>query len=154
MKTKAEVRKHRGRRISPRSSVFAALAAALTVVTVGCVQQLDFQQPVRSCSNLGLRAGASLHEEAKHFLVRHFKERDPASLQYAYYATRDTEELTRSIRLCDDFDREFRRRGSELIRSARILRRVVVGNMRDNDPSVMVHLMGPAYDEVYPTDIR
>ena len=143
-----------GRRTGVPGRALAVLVTAISVLAAGCVQQLDFQQPIRSCADTGLNAAASLHEEAKQYLVRHFKERDASSLQFAYYATQDTEELTRAIRFCGDFDRFFRQRGSEIIRSARILRRVIIGNMRDNDPAVMVHLMGPDYDDVFPTDIR
>lgn len=137
--------------------VVTAVVVGLALLALGgCLRQFEqLQQPqARSCSETRLDAAAALHEEAKEFLVRHFNERDNRSLLFAYYASQDTEELTKSIRYCEDFDRLYRERGSNLIRATRILRKVVVGNMRDPDPTVLVHLMGPDYDDVFRSDIR
>ena len=121
----------------------------------GCVNQLDLrqQQPV-SCSESRLLVAAALFEESKEFVLQHFKERDNSSLLFAYYSSKDAEELTKSIRDCDDFDREFKSRGTELIRATRVLRRVVVLNMRDPDPAVMIQLLGPNHDGDFKNDIR
>jgi hypothetical protein len=126
-----------------------------TALLGGCFSALELapQEPV-SCSRQRLDAAAGLYEEAKDYLDMHFRERDNVSLLYAYYYTVDAEELTRSIRNCDDFGRRFRERGGQLIRANRVLRRVAVVNMRDPDPMVMIHLLGTKYDEVFKTDIR
>ncbi len=121
----------------------------------GCVNQLDLrqQQPV-SCSERRLDVAAALFEESKEFVLQYFEERDNTSLLFAYYSSKDAEELTKSIRNCDDFDRDFKARGTELIRATRVLRRVVVLNMRDPDPAVMIQLLGSDYDGVFKSDIR
>ena len=132
------------------------LVLALCGFLLGCtLEQLELipQEPP-TCSKRRLDVAAGLYDQAKQFLEVHLRERDNRSLLYAYYASLDAEELTRTIRLCFDFTSEARERGTDLIRANRILRRVVVVNMRDPDPMVMLHLLGPKYDEVFKTDIQ
>lgn len=121
----------------------------------GCVNQLDLlqQQPV-SCSERRLDVAAALFEESKDFMLQYFEERDNSLLLFAYYSSKDAEDLTKSIRNCNDFDRDFKARGTELIRATRVLRRVVVLNMRDPDPAVMAQLLGSNYNGVFKSDIR
>ena len=149
----AAIRKQ-GRAVAARTALLAALVLCGPLLS-SCLDQLELvpQAPV-SCSNRRLDIAAGLHDQAKHLLDTHFRERDNLSLLYAYYASVDAEELTRTIRLCDDFGAQARERGTGLIRATRILRRVVVVNMRDPDPMVMIHLLGTQYDDVFKTDIR
>lgn len=131
------------------------LLGALVVLGLSsCAAQFrTAQQPPESCSRRRLNAAATLYEEAKEFLELHFKERHNSSLVFAYYASRDAEALARTIRGCPDFE-SFRRRGVDLIRANRIFRRVVRLNMRDPDPMVLMHILGPAYDEIIKSDIK
>jgi hypothetical protein len=144
-------------RTPPRGGGMALLAALAVcgLLLSSCLNQLELapQEPV-SCSKRRMDIAASLYDQAKQFLDVHLRERDNLSLLYAYYASVDAEQLTRTIRLCDDFGGEARERGTNLIRATRILRRVVVVNMRDPDPMVMIHLLGTKYDDVFKTDIH
>jgi hypothetical protein len=144
-------RSHSG---AKRLALLAALALCGALLS-SCLDQLELaqQEPV-SCTKRRLDVAAGLYDEAKQFLDVHLRERDNLSLLYAYYASLDAEELTRTIRLCDDFGGGARERGTDLIRATRILRRVVVVNMRDPDPMVMIHLLGTKYDDVFKKDIR
>jgi hypothetical protein len=149
----AAIRK-RARRGAAARVMLAALMLCASALS-SCLDPLELAPQVPfSCSNHRLDVAAGLYDEAKHFLDVHLQERDNLSLLYAYYASLDAEELTRTIRLCDDFGVNVRKRGTDLIRATRILRRVVVVNMRDPDPMVMIHLLGTKYDEVFKTDIR
>ena len=155
---KISVRRHgwRSARGGPFRQAVRGGAILISLLALsGCVNQLDLrqQQPV-SCSERRLDVAAALFEESKEFVLLYFEERDNSSLLFAYYSSKDAEDLTKSIRNCDDFDRDFKARGTELIRATRVLRRVVVLNMRDPDPAVMIQLLGPSYDGVFKSDIR
>jgi hypothetical protein len=135
---------------------FRPVALGLSVLLLGsCVGDFDLNAPLPvSCSTRRLNLSAVLYEEAKDFISVHYKERDHLSLLYAYYATVDAEELTRTIRYCDDFSPLMKSRGTDLIRAARILRKAAILNMRDGDPMVLVQLLGRQYDEVFKSDIH
>jgi hypothetical protein len=136
-----------------RSRVAALIVCGLMLGS--CLEQLELVPPPPvSCSNRRLNVAASLYEEAKDYLTSHFKERDHLSPLYAYYASVDAEELTRTIRFCDDFNDVAKERGANLIRAARVLRRVILLNMRDPDPMVMMHVLGGEYEEVFKSDIH
>jgi len=144
-----------------RGRVGRAWAAMLTVLVLcgpllsSCLDSRELAPPEPvSCSKHRLAVAAGWYDEAKHLLDAHLRERDNLSLLYAYYRSVDAEELTRSIRSCDDFGGKAHERGTDLIRATRILRRVVVVNMRDPDPMVMIHLLGTKYDDVFKKDIR
>ena len=149
----AATRKRR-RGVMARAALFAALVLCGPVLG-SCLEKIELAPPESaSCSRRRLDVAAGYYDEAKHFLDVHLRERDNLSLLYAYYKSVDAEELTRTIRSCDDFGGQARERGTDLIRAARILRRVVVVNMRDPDPMVMIHMLGTKYDDVFKKDIR
>lgn len=132
------------------------LALGLCALGLGsCLESFELTAPLPvSCSNRRLNLSAALYEEAKDFLSVHYKERDHLSLLYAYYASVDAEQLTRTIQYCDDFSPVIKQRGIEMILAARTLRRAALLNMRDGDPMVLVQLLGRKYDEVFKSDIH
>jgi len=139
-----------------RATRLRPLALGLCALALGsCLESFDLTAPVPvSCSNRRLNLSAALYEEAKDFLTTHYQERDHLSLLYAYYASVDAEELTRTIRFCDDFSSLMKERGTELIRATRALRKAALLNMRDGDPMVLVQLLGRKYDGVFKSDIH
>lgn len=143
-------------RIGNAAGLVRLLALAPIVLTLGaCLDSFELAapQPV-SCSTRRLNLSAALYEEAKDFLTVHYKERDNLSLLYAYYASVDAEQLTRTIQYCDDFTPTMKQRGTDMIRAARTLRKAALLNMRDGDPMVLVQLLGRKYDEVFKSDIH
>ena len=145
------------KRLPPRrrGAVHVAALALCGLLLGSCLDQFELTPPDQvSCSTRRLNVAASLYEEAKEFLTSHFKERDHLSLLYAYYATVDAEELTRSIRSCPDFNAVTKERGTDLIRAARVLRKAAMLNMRDTDPAVLVQVLGRKYDDVFKNDIH
>lgn len=132
------------------------LALVLGALTLGgCLDSFELAAPLPvSCSTRRLNLSASLYEEAKEFLSIHYKERDNLSLLYAYYASVDAEQLTRTIQYCDDFSPGMKQRGTDMIRAARTLRKAALLNMRDGDPMVLVQVLGRKYDEVFKSDIH
>lgn len=144
------------RRRGKGRGMLRAAALILSGLALGsCLDQFELTplEPV-SCSNRRLNLAASLYEQSKEFMTDHFKERDDLSLLYAYYASMDAEDITRSIRSCDDFNDVAKARGTDLIRAARMLRKAVLLNMRDPDPALMVQLLGRKYVEVFKSDIH
>lgn len=145
-------------RQAPRSIVVTLRLGALLLSGLmlgSCLDSLDLSSPYPvSCSSRRLNLSAALYDEAKEFMTIHFRERDHLSVLYAYYASVDAEQLTRTIQYCDDFTPVAKERGKDLIRAARILRKAAVLNMRDGDPQVMVHILGRKYDEVFSSDIH
>ena len=144
------------RRPGKGRGMLRAAALILSGLALGsCLDQFELTPPEPiSCSSRRLNLAASLYEQSKEFMTDHFKERDDLSLLYAYYASMDAEDLTRSIRSCDDFNDVAKARGTDLIRAARMLRKAVLLNMRDPDPALMVQLLGRKYVEVFKSDIH
>lgn len=150
---------HAGRkaaRAGPRPGI--SLPLGLAVVALGlssCLGQLEIgqQQPV-SCSTRRLDLAAGLYERAKEMLETHFVERRDDSLVMAYYMSRDAEDLSKTIRGCDDFNRAHKERAIGLIRANRLFRRILLLNMRDPDPFVMINILGSRYSRIFKNDIQ
>ncbi len=62
--------------------------------------------------------------------------------------------LARSIRTCFDFDDDGKRRAIELIRANRVLRILVIRNLRDLDPQLAIGVFGDEYREIFKNDIN
>ena len=126
----------------------------LALLPAACIDQLEFAPVAQfSCSEVRLNAAAGFYEEAKEQLELHFTERPNNSLVFAYYLSLDSEELAKTIRACPDFRRN-KERAIDLIRANLVFRRVLLVNMRDSDPFVMINILGYKYDEVFRSDIH
>ena len=62
--------------------------------------------------------------------------------------------IARSVRSCYDFTREVKRDAIELIRINLVFQKLVMSNMRDQDPGVVAGLLGDQYREIFKNDIR
>ena len=67
---------------------------------------------------------------------------------------RNVTALARATRGCPDFDELIRRQAVELIKANLLFQRLVVSNMRDQDPGVVADLYGSQYREIFKNDIR
>ena len=132
-----------------------ALGLGLVLLLAACVGDLELIQPEPfSCTKRRLDVASGMYDEAKEMLRIHFKERHNSSLVIAYYLSQDSEALSKSIRRCIDFGEISKERAISLIRANRIFRRVLVVNMRDTDPYVMISILGSQYDSVFKSDIH
>lgn len=142
----------------PRSAVrgMALLCAALLLlgagVLAGCVPVAPYGYV--SCGTHRLRLSEQYYEEAKKKLALHFKQRVDTALSDAYHDSQNAVLLARATRNCDDFDEAIRSQAINLIKTNLIFQKLVMSNMRDQDPGVVIDLYGPQYREIFKNDIR
>lgn len=139
-----------------RRAALLPLAAALLLVPVlsACTLAQFERRPVESCTQRRLGVAYALYDEAKRQLTRHYEQRNDLALEFAYHASRDSMSAARTIRTCYDFDTVAKEQAVDLIRSNMLFQKLVVSNMRDQDPSVVIGLYGERYREIFKSDIR
>lgn len=106
------------------------------------------------CGERRLELAAAFYDQAKAQLALHYKQRTDAALSDAYYASQDAILLARATRNCIDFDEVIRRQAIDLIKTNLLFQKLVVSNMRDQDPGVVIDLYGEEYREIFKNDIR
>ena len=112
------------------------------------------QLVLQSCADPRLDLASSLYEEAKDQFAVHFQQRRFTALNVAYRSSKDAVLVARSTRGCYDFDVVTRRRALSLIRSNLLFQKLVLSNMRDQDPEVVVGLFGEMYQDIFKNDIH
>lgn len=144
-----------GRRsgVGRRSGTGGILTALLlaTMVLAGCAVQSS--QPV-FCAEKRINLAMEMFDRAKEQLAVHYKQRTDSTLGSAYRASQDAVTLARASRRCRDFDRVIRRQALDLIRTNLLFQKLVVSNMRDQDPGVVIDIYGPGYREIFKNDIQ
>ena len=128
----------------------AALVAGLLLA--GCVGART-RAPV-FCGERRMDQALLAYDQAKEHLAIHYQNRSDSSLGLAYRASQDAIFLARASRNCYDFDQVMRRQAINLIKTNLLLQKLVVSNMRDQDPSVVIDLYGPRYREIFKNDIQ
>ena len=126
--------------------------ALLTAAVVGCSARERLQ--AADCGARRLQLSGLQYERAKEKLAEHFRQRVDVALTEAYHASLDATALARATRGCPDFDELIRRQAIELIKANLLFQRLVVSNMRDQDPGVVADLYGSQYREIFKNDIR
>ncbi len=132
----------------------------LPVLLAGLLLLAACAPPPRSlglpCGERRLQLAGVLYQQARDHLAEHFTRRTDASLGDAFYASRDSVILARATRNCFDFDEVVRRQAVDLIKANLLFQKLVVSNMRDQDPGVVVDLYGRGYREmeIFKNDIR
>ncbi len=140
---------------SPAATLRGLLLAGLIAGVAACTNGLPRAAlQDESCVQRRLDAAVISYEDAKSQFAEHFKLRTDTSLRFAYQASVDSTRLARSIKSCFDFDRSFIPEARNLIRSNRILRRLVRSNLRDPDPQQAIGVFGDQYREVFKNDIN
>ena len=134
-----------------RGLLLAVLIAGVAACTNG-LPRAALQD--ESCVQRRLDAAVISYEDAKSQFAEHFKLRTDTALRFAYQASVDSTRLARSIKSCFDFDRSFIPVARDLIRSNRILRRLVRSNLRDSDPQQAIGMFGDQYREIFKNDIN
>jgi len=129
-----------------------ALSAALLLL-VGCAAQYQ-AQPSDFCAYRRVDLAYELYDTARGALSVHYRSRRDSALGLAYQASRDSNFMARATRSCMDFDEVVRRQAIDLIRANLLLQKLIVSNMRDQDPGVVVDLYGEEYREIFKTDIQ
>ena len=107
-----------------------------------------------SCVRVRLSAAAISYQDAKALFVEHFKVRSDRSLRFAYMASLDSSRLAVSIKGCFDFDRSFVNEAKSILRSNRVLRKLVKNTMRDSDAQLAIGIFGDEYREIFKNDIN
>ena len=134
-----------------RGLLLAVLLAGVAACTDGLPRAVLQDE---SCVQKRLDAAVISYEDAKSQFAEHFKLRTDTSLRFAYQASVDSTRLARSIKTCFDFDRSFIPAAKDLLRSNRILRRLVRSNLRDPDPQQAIGVFGEQYREIFKNDIN
>ena len=148
----APVENRRGRRPGCGGILVGALGALL--VLSGCTDTFTRNQlREASCVRSRLDAAEISYEDAKIQFAEHFRSRGDTSLRFAYMASIDSSRLALSIRRCFDFDRSDTREARSILRSNRMLRRLVKINLRDSDPQQAIGIFGDQYREIFKNDI-
>lgn len=130
------------------------LSALLLAAVMSCA--VDFGQPVlvTQCSRIRLDAAIISYEDAKDQFAEHFQTRSDTALVYAYHATVDAVQLARSIKTCFDFSDGYKQEAIWLIRTNRVFQRLIMNNLRDPDPEVVIGMFGSRYREIIRNDIN
>ena len=130
-----------------------ALPAALVLVAIlaGCAARV--RAPVY-CGERRIDLAMLAYDQAKEQLAIHYKNRTDSALGAAYRSSQDSVFLARASRGCYDFDAVMRRQAINLIKTNLLFQKLVVSNMRDQDPGVVIDLYGPRYREIFKNDIQ
>ena len=147
--------------VSPRIPAGKALltlgkAAALgvAIATLAACSPQSSRVSRASCAEDRIELASNLYNQARQQLTRHFRERVDTALGRAYQSSKDSVQVARASRSCEDFDRVIRRQALDLIRANLLFQRLVISNMRDQDPSVVIDLYGDGYREIFKSDIQ
>ena len=133
-----------------RVAVPAVLLAALLLA--GCAPAP--RGPTFSCGLRRLELASAYYDVAREKMALHFRQRVDQALTEAYHASQDAVLLARASRNCPDFDELVRRNALDLIKSNLLFQKLVVSNMRDQDPGVVIDLYGARYREIFKSDIQ
>lgn len=143
-----------GRRGWGRAPCLVASAILLVMVLAQCATELGRRTGEQeTCAKRRFDAAVVSYEDAKRQFSEHFRGRNDSALVFAYHASVDSVRLTRSLAGCFDFTENYRRQGTELIRSNQVLQRLVVSNLRDADPGAAIALFGDDYRDFMKNDI-
>jgi len=129
-----------------------AALALLVGVGSGCTSSAERLQA--ACGGRRLQAAVRKYDQAKEKLAEHFRQRADETLTDAYHASEDSVALARATRGCPDFDTLIRRQAIDLIKANLLFQKLVLSNMRDQDPGVVADLYGSQYREIFKNDIR
>ncbi len=130
--------------------IFPVLLLA-ALVLAGCGGQIA---PPEFCAERRISLAMDMFDRAKEHLAIHYKQRTDSNLGVAYRASQDAVTLARASRRCRDFDLVIRRQAIDLIRTNQLFQKLVVSNMRDQDPGVVIDIYGPQYREIFKNDIQ
>jgi hypothetical protein len=135
-----------------RTRLTWTLGLLLALAVAGCAPA----RPVDglACATRRLEVARSLYESARTGLARYFRQREDFALTEAYLASQDAAVLARATRGCWDFDELSRRQAIDLIKASLLFQKLVVSNMRDQDPGVVVDLYGREYREIFRSDLH
>ena len=133
--------------------VMALLLALLLLVLAACGPAVR-RRASNVCAYRRVAVAYDLYDQAKGQLTRHYQVRTDTALGRSYQHSRDSVLLARASRGCTDFDEIVRRQAIDLIRANLLLQRLLVSNMRDQDPSVVIDLYGEEYREIFKNDIQ
>jgi hypothetical protein len=138
-----------------RPARLALLGAAVLLaglVAAGCVPRRQYGD--FTCGARRLQLSAGYLDQAKEKLALHFRRRVDSALAEAFHASQDSVLLARATRNCPDFDEAIRRQAIDLIKTNLLFQKLVVSNMRDQDPGVVIDLYGSEYRDIFKNDIR
>lgn len=128
----------------------AALMLA-TLLLAGCAGSAVLPE---FCAEKRITLAIEMFDRAKGQLAIHYQQRTDSTLGLAYRASQDAVTMARATRRCRDFDRVIRRQAINLIRTNLLFQKLVVSNMRDQDPGVVIDIYGPGYREIFKNDIQ
>lgn len=135
-----------------RGPIRVAALVLLAAMMLGSCGGAGVRLP--DCADRRLNVSLAMYERAKEKMAVHFQQRVDSALNEAYQASQDSVLLARATRNCHDFDEVIRRQAIDLIKSNLLFQKLVVSNMRDQDPGVVVDLFGHRYREIFKNDIQ
>jgi hypothetical protein len=139
-------------RRATRAALHAGLALLALLLIAACAPPQRYNG--YNCGARRMALAATYYEQAKDKLALHFRQRVDSALSDAYNASQDSVLLARATRSCDDFDEAMRRAAIDLIKTNLLFQKLVVSNMRDQDPGVVIDLYGSKYRDIFKNDIR
>jgi hypothetical protein len=135
-----------------RTRLTWTLGLLVALVAAGCAPA--GQAGGQVCAARRLEVSRSLYEVAREGMARYFRQREDFALTEAYLASQDATVLARASRGCWDFDELSRRQAIDLIKANLLFQKLVVANMRDQDPGVVIDLYGREYREIFRSDLH
>jgi hypothetical protein len=142
----------RSRTMTMRNGTLLAAGLTALLLATACAPAQQYQG--YNCGERRLDLAAGYFDQAREKLAQHYRLRSDSTLSEAMHASQDSILLARATRVCDDFDEVLRRQAIDLIKTNILFQRLVVSNMRDQDPGVVVDLYGSQYREIFKNDIR
>jgi hypothetical protein len=128
-------------------------AGLLALLAAGCAPA-GIDRSGQFCGERRIELALVMFDQAREQMARHFEQRVDSALRDAYQSSQDSLLLARASRNCLDFDEVIRREAIDLIRSNLLFQKLLVSNMRDQDPGVVVDLYGSQYREIFKNDIQ
>lgn len=129
----------------------AALLLALITGIAGCSSAHTLGP---ACAGRRLDSAIAYYEGAKTQLSRHFQSHSDTALVHAFYASQDSIIEARGVPECLDAGIGSKRIARKVLLANRYIRGVIVSNLRDSDPGILISIFGSRYRSLFKNDIR
>ena len=109
---------------------------------------------VLRCAEPRLDVSFDFHQKAKNYLGSYYKTRKESELFYAWYASEDSIYMANTVRKCRDKRNKHYHAVQNIFHKNRILRNVIVQNMRQDSQTLLSELFLDDYRKIFVRDIQ
>ena len=135
--------------------VFAMFFISITLYSCApSVDQREGKRVLPQCAEARLDVSFDFHKKAKNYLASYYKTRKESELFYSWYASEDSLYMANSVRKCHDKRNKHYHAVQNIYHKNRILRSVIVQNMRLDSQMLISELFLDDYRKIFVRDIQ